>query len=144
MYIYVAMVGSETQVMLNGLWAALDEGVFEPEKVLMFCDGDIPDSVEEDLHKLLKAYGLSSEVGRLRDHEDMIELTAKGHDLAVDITGGTTEEVARLLIHLSPGDLRHLYILHCDPDIDVTIPYPLINRRKTKFVDLMEEVREVG
>ncbi len=143
MRIYISMAGSNPRLALNGLWAVLNEGKFEPQIVVILSQNDkITNELEKSMQRLLRAYELDTDIMTVDTYVNALQVTESDDEVALDITGGDNASVARLLIQGDSSNRKHLFYLHTDEKVDIETSYPLMDHRKIKLQDLMyEEVK---
>ncbi len=140
MRIYISMAGRNPRLALNGLWAVLKEGIFDPEIVVILSpDVNVAEELEKSMQRLLGSYGFDTDIMKIETHLNAYEVTEKDDEVSLDITGGDKASVARLLLHGDASHYKHIFYLHTEEKAHASTPYPLMDRRKTKLQDLINE-----
>ncbi len=141
MRIYISMTGNDHWPALNGLWAVLREDTFRPERLVILSPHEkAAGELERRMRPLLTEYGIAADIITSDDQLEAFNLAREDHQVALDITGGDNEGVARVLIHGDTRRFKHVFCLHTESHTDISKPFPLIDQRRTRLIDIMDEV----
>ncbi len=142
---YVCLLERDHWCSLNALWAIMTRRDLVPDNVLVLHRGPYPKSFEDNVRWLISTYGVDAtltfkeittfELAR-RDIANFLSPGASGKRI-LDISGGSPESVAGIMMDGLNGDFEHVFYL--SSEIPMHSPYPVLDQTKLRLKDLLED-----
>lgn len=142
---YVCLLERDHWYSLNSLWAVMTCKDLVPDNVLILHRGQHPESFADNVKWLISSYGVDAKLTfreitsfeqARRDMANFLSPSASGKSI-LDISGGSPESVAGIMMDGLNGDFEHVFYL--SSEIPMTSPYPVLDQTKLCLKDLLED-----
>ena len=155
--VLITITGISEWAVINGIWAAITQKDYFPDKVYLvnrIGNEDEGEKLLESVRTLLKSKGKDSEIVHVKvDEKNFVKIGRKisslveaekneGNEVALDMTPGRKAIVASALIAARERAIDHVFYLYIEDTFMADKPYPMIPFQVQHSFDLETEVWE--